>query len=211
MTVVKQKKLPIKYILLDMMDTLIPDPFYIAVKKLCGSLEKFNMYKNPAAYLSFERGEFKEEDYLKNFFRPDLLPQEIPFTIEDFVQNMHTTPALFPEVKKFLQSHCEVPLAIASNYSSWIHHHIQKLGIAPYFERIFVSYQMKCRKPDAAFFQQIIGQIKIEPEYILFVDDQPANISAAERIGFQVLQATPDWPKALDRFEWNKKADGTKL
>jgi len=51
------------------------------------------------------------------------------------------------------------------------------------FERVFESWQMGCRKPEPACFQQVIDWLALPPERIAYFDDSAENIEAAARLG----------------------------
>jgi len=53
------------------------------------------------------------------------------------------------------------------------------------FAKVFYSYQMQCRKPDAIIFEKVIDDLKIKPEETIFVDDMLDNIETAKQLGFQ--------------------------
>ena len=55
-----------------------------------------------------------------------------------------------------------------------------------YFDKVYLSYQMKALKPSPAIFQQMIADSGMKPEESLFIDDSPRNIEAAHALGFQV-------------------------
>jgi putative hydrolase of the HAD superfamily len=52
-----------------------------------------------------------------------------------------------------------------------------------HFERIFESWQMRCRKPEPACFAQVLEYLALPPEEVLFFDDTAENIAAATRLG----------------------------
>jgi putative hydrolase of the HAD superfamily len=55
------------------------------------------------------------------------------------------------------------------------------------FKNIFVSSRIKLRKPDAAAFRFVAGEIGVPAERIVFFDDSPANIQGARACGLQVV------------------------
>lgn len=59
------------------------------------------------------------------------------------------------------------------------------------FERIFLSYQMKDIKPNHSIFNQMARKASIDPRETLFVDDSPANVRAAEELGYFGLVYQP--------------------
>jgi putative hydrolase of the HAD superfamily len=51
------------------------------------------------------------------------------------------------------------------------------------FDEFFLSYELKCMKPDEEIYKKVIEKIKISPSEIIFVDDMEANIEAAIKTG----------------------------
>jgi putative hydrolase of the HAD superfamily len=57
-----------------------------------------------------------------------------------------------------------------------------------YFDKLYLSYQMKCVKPDPAIFHQMIADSGMIPAETLFIDDGPANIQMGKQLGFKTCQ-----------------------
>lgn len=60
-----------------------------------------------------------------------------------------------------------------------------------YFDRLFLSFQMGVVKPDPEIFRMMSRQAGFDPADTLFIDDGPANIEAAARLGYQTYLAHP--------------------
>ena len=60
--------------------------------------------------------------------------------------------------------------------------------IDAYFDKLYLSYQMKCVKPDPAIFRKMIADSGMIPSETLFLDDGPANIQVGEQFGFKTYQ-----------------------
>lgn len=58
------------------------------------------------------------------------------------------------------------------------------------FIRCFYSDEMHLRKPDADIYLQVAGQIGVQPDEILFIDDKKINIDAAVACGWQAYRLT---------------------
>lgn len=56
------------------------------------------------------------------------------------------------------------------------------------FDRLFLSYQMGMRKPNANYFEHVLEKMEAVPEEVLFIDDTPANLVAAEALGIHTWQ-----------------------
>ena len=70
----------------------------------------------------------------------------------------------------------------------------QRLGLRGYaefercFERVFYSYDMGLRKPDAAIYAAVDRELGVtDPGDVLFVDDNAANIASASAHGWHTL------------------------
>ena len=73
------------------------------------------------------------------------------------------------------------------------------LPITHYFDKLYISYEMKCTKPGRLIYEKLIDDSGINPSETLFIEDGLRNISTARELGFQVYQAenTEDWRKAI--------------
>jgi putative hydrolase of the HAD superfamily len=54
-----------------------------------------------------------------------------------------------------------------------------------YFDKCYLSYEMKMAKPDVEIFQAILESEKVLPSQCLFLDDGPKNLEQAKNLGFQ--------------------------
>lgn len=55
-----------------------------------------------------------------------------------------------------------------------------------YFDKIYLSYEMRLLKPSPEIFRAMIADSGMEPEQTLFIDDGPKNIETARSLGFAV-------------------------
>ena len=71
-----------------------------------------------------------------------------------------------------------------------------------YFDRVFLSYEMKLVKPDPAIFERMAREGGIAPEESLMIDDSAANVAAAASLGFHTYQAGvhEDFRSLFDRY-----------
>jgi putative hydrolase of the HAD superfamily len=54
-----------------------------------------------------------------------------------------------------------------------------------YFDKLYLSYQMKCVKPDAVIFHKMIDDSGLLPAETLFLDDGEANVKMGQKLGFR--------------------------
>lgn len=69
-----------------------------------------------------------------------------------------------------------------------------------YFDRIYLSYEMRELKPSEAIFRKMIADSGMIPERTLYIDDGQKNVDAAQALGFAVYKPAPgeDFSHLLD-------------
>lgn len=93
-------------------------------------------------------------------------------------------------------------LCLLSNHrSAWLLPRLDAFGIRKYFSRIWVSDATGHVKPEAAAFDPVFRN-RDAGLHVLFVDDQPHNVRAAEALGIRGLVAAPDqcWLEQVSRW-----------
>lgn len=57
------------------------------------------------------------------------------------------------------------------------------------FDYVFLSFELKCKKPDKQIYEKVEKQLQIENKNILFIDDKKENIDAANNRGWTTCMA----------------------
>lgn len=67
--------------------------------------------------------------------------------------------------------------------------------VKDYFEKIYLSFEMKMVKPDAEIFNAVLGDASIDPKETFFIDDSGANCEIAQSLGISTYtpRAGEDW------------------
>lgn len=77
-------------------------------------------------------------------------------------------------------------LAVASNWDDRLPHLLTDLGLALYFSLQFISCSVGFIKPDPRFFKYILNALKLRPEEVIHVGDDPEeDIAAAKKCGIR--------------------------
>ena len=73
--------------------------------------------------------------------------------------------------------------------------HYKAFRVEDYFEKIFLSYEMKMVKPDVAIFEKLLEETGIDPRETFFIDDSAENCRVAETLGISTYtpKACEDW------------------
>jgi putative hydrolase of the HAD superfamily len=86
------------------------------------------------------------------------------------------------ELLAALRGHVRLACLTNNNEIHWRHLR-DRFGLAREFERCYVSYEMRLRKPEAAVFAHVLRDLGERPEEILFLDDNPECVEAGSAAG----------------------------
>lgn len=140
--------------------------------------------------LSFEKGKISELQFIEGF------QKHMPKASIDEIRKAWNTILLdFPLYRlEFLQMLSQkYRLFLLSNTDAiHIDRFQHKAGITFYrefyqcFERVYFSFELGMRKPEAEIFNYLVKQHELTPKRTLFIDDKKENTDAALALGFQV-------------------------
>jgi putative hydrolase of the HAD superfamily len=99
------------------------------------------------------------------------LPENRLFTLEKAAENHRT----------FLLSNTNA-LHIES-FNKYLLKEMQLPSLEPFFETLYLSYEVGLRKPDLKIFEYVLQDAGLNPERTLFIDDSIQHIQAASEIG----------------------------
>lgn len=88
---------------------------------------------------------------------------------------------LFPGAHELLEQLCKsYQLAILTNTNELHYARFHdEFRLTEYTQHIFASHQLAMAKPEPEIYRHVISTLQIEPERILFLDDNHDNIAAA--------------------------------
>lgn len=162
------------------------------------SLEPLNHY---CYEKSQNKNEFKSKGGVKGFDYNPFMKGEINFTefcqklcdfafmeyypdIENEIDKaMHDgVGKMFPETMKVMNflKHNNVEICLLSNALPNLANTAARLTRK---KNIFVSYELGLLKPDVKIYQKVLQKLDALPEEVIFVDDKPRNVEAAQSIG----------------------------
>jgi putative hydrolase of the HAD superfamily len=77
-------------------------------------------------------------------------------------------------------------LAVLSNTNSLHWPRITGVfNISNYFEYMFSSHLLHMAKPEPEIFEYVISKLNVDPGKILFLDDNPKNVSVSNKLGMR--------------------------
>lgn len=172
-------------LLLDVMGTLVREPFFHDVPVLLGlPLEELLAAKHPTSWIAFEKGEIEEAEYLRQFFR-DGRPVDGAALRECLLAGYRWLPGAEELLADLAAAGHEVHAF--SNYPVWYERLDGKLGLSRYLRWTFVSCRTGLRKPDPAAYRHALATLGCAPAQCVFVDDRQQNVEAADALGLDAL------------------------
>ena len=159
--------------------------------------ELLDNYKPNGIFLQMERGEISAQEFrntIRHITQKAITDEEINSAHGEFLLGIpqKRKDALLALRKKYK--------VLALSNTSPIH---LLLFVRPmltdefhspedYFDKMFLSYELKSIKPDALIFERMIELGQLNPVECLFFDDGLANVEAAKKLGFQTYHVTDD-------------------
>eukprot|EP01126_Amoeba_proteus_P048221 TRINITY_DN5561_c0_g4_i1.p1 TRINITY_DN5561_c0_g4~~TRINITY_DN5561_c0_g4_i1.p1 ORF type:complete len:300 (+),score=61.63 TRINITY_DN5561_c0_g4_i1:80-901(+) len=139
---------------------------------------------------------FTEDEYWKIIVQREQLKEtieELKIAVRECFL-IHSSTVEFQ--KKLVEKN--FTLAICSNHiTPWMDHIFEKFELNKIFSRpelVVVSQAVKCCKPNMEIFQIAYERLEMvmgnnfDKQKVLFVDDKVANLNAARKFGFRVIQ-----------------------
>ena len=173
-------------LLLDVLDTLVRDPFHQEVPALFGlSLPELLAQKAPDTWQRFETGDYDEATFAARYFADGR-----PLDLDAFRETLRRAYRFLPGVEALLSELRQAGVAMhaLSNYPPWYRLIEDELRLSRYLEWSFVSCDTGVRKPDPRAYTGAAERLGVPPERCLFVDDRESNVRAAREVGMGALR-----------------------
>lgn len=162
--------------------------------KALGIVDFDNMYtqaKQNDLFDRFETGQISSQHfinsllpYLQNGTNPNKVVQAWNAMILDFpIQRLELLDKLKNKYRIFLLSNTndihlqEVKRSLAKTTDR---------SLESFFEKTYVSHEMKMRKPNKEIFETVCSENNLNPASTLFIDDTLGHIEGAEKTGLQI-------------------------
>lgn len=156
-------------------------------------------------YYAFERGAISAREFRQSIER--LLRCRIPVKVFDEGWNamLEGVTAGAGEILDRLGTNFR--LAVLSNTNT-IHARFfrrRHAGLFRKFDRIFLSHEIRCRKPDPCAFRTVLDHYGISPEEMVFLDDRETMVSGARELGIRASVVSSPTAESIREAlaQWN--------
>jgi HAD superfamily hydrolase (TIGR01509 family) len=172
-------------LLLDVMGTLVRDPFYDEALAFHGmSLDELYAVKSKACYLDFEHGRTPQRA-----LRTDYFSDGRALDVQALGAVMEAAYAWLPGIEALLQDlhRAGVPMHALSNYSVWYERIEAQLRVSRWVSWWFVSCKTQHRKPAPEAYLGAARSLGVPPQQCVFVDDRAKNCAGATAVGMRSI------------------------
>lgn len=158
-----------------------------------------NEYLQGGFFLEYEKGEISTDEFR------DIIRSYIDPEIRESITDLQIYQAMGSFLDIIPQYKLDLIISLKKSYRIFMLSNSNPIAIdvvRPYFERdglvledyfdkLYLSYQMKMAKPDPEIFKSLLSDSGIKAEETLFIDDSPANIATAANLGFETILFIP--------------------
>jgi HAD superfamily hydrolase (TIGR01509 family) len=179
---------PAPVLLVDVMDTLVSEPFYGELPAFFGmTFEELLAAKEPRTWIDFELGTMEEAEFTRRFFRDRRAVDGAALRnhMQQSYRWLDGMEALMVELHAAGHE-----MHALSNYPAWWELIEEKLRLSRFLQWSFVSCLTGVRKPDPEAFHGAAHALGRPTGECLFIDDRPGNVEAAEAAGMRALLRT---------------------
>lgn len=172
-------------LLLDVMDTLVHDPFYTEVLEFFAmDLDSLFAIKSKQAWKQFECGELDEAALVHRYFEDGRR-----LDLDGLRATMRRAYRFLPGIEALLAAlrEAEVEMHALSNYPVWWRMIEAELELSRFLSWGFVSCETGVRKPDPRAYLGAAEALGRAPSACLFVDDREKNCRGAEAVGMPAV------------------------
>ena len=151
--------------------------------------ELFSQVTQSNLFNDYETGNITSEDFIKEIKKQ--LPED---TSEEAIINAWNSILLdLPEerlfsLEKAAENHRIFLLSNTNalhidSFNQYLLNNLQLPSLEPFFETLYLSYEVGLRKPDLRIFEYVLQDAGLAPERTLFIDDSIQHIQAASELG----------------------------
>ena len=72
-----------------------------------------------------------------------------------------------------------LPVGLVTNATDVLRGDLDALGLTGEFDEVFSSWELRIHKPAPAFYERVCAGLGLEPQWVLFVDDEDRAVRAA--------------------------------
>ena len=158
--------------------------------------EMLNPYLQKGIFMQLEKGTVTTSEFYQNIkdnAGSSITDEQIDLSLSKFLVEL---PIYKLEMLRKLRESYNVYML--SNTSSIIMKYVDEnmftqegLTWESYFDHRYLSFEMQLLKPDSSIYEVMLADGAMNPDETLFLDDSPANIATALKLGIKTYHVSP--------------------
>jgi peptide deformylase len=167
---------------------------YLAFEAICqADRDEIKKIFKQEDYLNFELGRFSYQEFflkIKNYLKSE---HDITAFVDAWNAMIVGVPTDSVSLLKQLRKKYQIFALSNTNYChvDVINRHLQNdysiSNIKELFDKIYYSHELGLGKPDKEIFKFVLNDLQLNPENILFIDDNFENIQISRELGFKTI------------------------
>lgn len=162
---------------------------------------RFGVDEQDQLFIAADRGDVSPDEFRKG------LRHQFGFTVSDDELDSAWCAILIEpfghayRIESDLQkAYPDVRMVLVSNISELHHRRVHDFFIRGWrTDQIYLSYQMRHRKPDPDSFLHVCAAEGVAPHHCILFDDSAANCRSARSLGIRTVRVTPGDPHLVFR------------
>jgi glucose-1-phosphatase len=191
-------------VLLNIDYLLVVDSFHKIGLPDFGTL--FSQAKQKQLFDQYEKGEISSLEFrneLKTFCKSDTTDADINTAWNSMLLDLPVERLEL--LKRMKQTHRTFLLSNTNEihidqFNIYLQETFKIADLSGYFEKVYLSYKIGMRKPDAEIFELVLRENQLDPHETLFIDDSVQHIEAAKKLGIQAYWLDVKKESIIDIF-----------
>ena len=139
--------------------------------------------RSQLTFEGYEEGNISLDEYLDWV----LFHEERSFSREDITAFMLTQSQPYPEMVELVRSlraryHLKVAV-VTNDGREFLAHRVKQFGLKEIIDFFIVSCLVHCRKPEVEIYRMALGIAQVDPEEVVYIDDQELFVEVAQSLG----------------------------
>jgi putative hydrolase of the HAD superfamily len=178
---------PITTLFVDLGSVLLTDSWSPAMRQK--AVEQFGFdfaevaKRSQLTFEGYEEGNISLDEYLDWV----LFHEERSFSREDITAFMLTQSQPYPEMVELVRSlraryHLKVAV-VTNDGREFLAHRVKQFGLKEIIDFFIVSCFVHCWKPEVEIYRMALGIAQVDPEEVVYIDDQELFVEVAQSLG----------------------------
>jgi putative hydrolase of the HAD superfamily len=185
---------PITTLFVDLGSVLLTDSWspatrQKAVEQFCFDFAQVAK-RSQLTFEGYEKGNISLDEYLDWV----LFHEERSFSREAMTAFMLTQSQPYPEMVELvraLRARYHLKVAVVTNDGrEFLAHRVKQFGLKEIIDFFIVSCFVHCRKPEVEIYRMALGIAQVDPEEVVYIDDQELFVEVAQSLGLHGIHHT---------------------